>query len=64
MVQSSGNSSCKIDAIKARFARIEEVTNADVVITELGGTIGDIEFSGRRTKNEPRLAVPSCHGRR
>ena len=31
------------DAIKARFARIEEVTNADVVITELGGTIGDIE---------------------
>lgn len=31
------------DAIKARFACIEEVTNADVVITELGGTIGDIE---------------------
>ena len=31
------------DAIKARFASIEEVTNADVVITELGGTIGDIE---------------------
>lgn len=31
------------DAIKACFARIEEVTNADVVITELGGTIGDIE---------------------
>lgn len=31
------------NAIKARFARIEEVTDADVVITELGGTIGDIE---------------------
>ena len=31
------------DAIKARFARIEEVTNADVVITEIGGTVGDIE---------------------
>ena len=29
--------------IKARFARIEEMTGADVVITELGGTIGDIE---------------------
>ena len=31
------------DAIKARFAAIEEVSGADVVITELGGTIGDIE---------------------
>ncbi len=31
------------NAIKARFARIEEVTDANVVITELGGTIGDIE---------------------
>ena len=29
--------------IKARFRRIEEMTSADVVITELGGTIGDIE---------------------
>ncbi len=29
--------------IKARFKRIEEQTQADVVITELGGTIGDIE---------------------
>ena len=29
--------------IKERFARIEEMTSADVVITELGGTIGDIE---------------------
>ena len=27
------------NAIKARFARIEEVTDANVVITELGGTI-------------------------
>ena len=31
------------DAIKARFRAIEEQTGADVVITELGGTIGDIE---------------------
>ena len=31
------------DAIKERFYRIEEETGADVVITELGGTIGDIE---------------------
>lgn len=30
-------------AIKERFKRIEEQTGADVVITELGGTIGDIE---------------------
>ena len=29
--------------IKSRFLRIEEQTGADVVITELGGTIGDIE---------------------
>lgn len=29
--------------IKTRFLRIEEQTDADVVITELGGTIGDIE---------------------
>ena len=29
--------------IKERFRRIEEVSGADVVITELGGTIGDIE---------------------
>ena len=31
------------NAIKERFFRIEEQTGADVVITELGGTIGDIE---------------------
>lgn len=31
------------DAIKARFRAVEEQTEADVVITELGGTIGDIE---------------------
>ena len=31
------------DAIKARFRAVEEQTGADVVITELGGTIGDIE---------------------
>ena len=31
------------NAIKARFLRVEEQTSADVVITELGGTIGDIE---------------------
>ena len=31
------------NAIKARFAAIEEASGADVVITELGGTIGDIE---------------------
>lgn len=30
-------------AIKGRFSRIEETSGADVVITELGGTIGDIE---------------------
>lgn len=29
--------------IKSRFLRIEEQTQADVAITELGGTIGDIE---------------------
>jgi CTP synthase len=29
--------------IKERFRRIEETSGADVVITELGGTIGDIE---------------------
>ena len=29
--------------IKARFAAVEETSGADVVITELGGTIGDIE---------------------
>ena len=31
------------DAIKDRFRRVEDETGADVVITELGGTIGDIE---------------------
>lgn len=31
------------DAIKARFRAVGEQTGADVVITELGGTIGDIE---------------------
>lgn len=31
------------NAIKERFAGIEEQSGADVVITELGGTIGDIE---------------------
>ena len=31
------------NAIKERFCRVEEQTGADVVITELGGTIGDIE---------------------
>ena len=31
------------DAIKERFYRVEEQTAADVVITELGGTTGDIE---------------------
>ena len=31
------------NAIKERFLSIEESTGADVVITELGGTIGDIE---------------------
>lgn len=31
------------DAIKARFRAVEEQTGADVVINELGGTIGDIE---------------------
>ena len=31
------------NAIKDKFRRVEEQTNADVVITELGGTIGDIE---------------------
>ena len=31
------------DAIKDKFRRIEEQTGSDVVITELGGTIGDIE---------------------
>ena len=33
------------NAIKERFRRIEEQSGADVVITELGGTIGDIEGS-------------------
>ena len=31
------------NAIKAKFRGVEEQTGADVVITELGGTIGDIE---------------------
>lgn len=31
------------NAIKERFWRIEQTSGADVVITELGGTIGDIE---------------------
>ena len=31
------------NAIKERFLRIEEQTGSDIVITELGGTIGDIE---------------------
>ena len=31
------------NAIKERFLRFEEQTGADIVITELGGTIGDIE---------------------
>ena len=31
------------DAIKERFRRVEDETGADVVITELGGTVGDIE---------------------
>ena len=31
------------DAIKERFRRVEDETGADVVITELGGTTGDIE---------------------
>ena len=29
--------------IKARFAAVEETSGADVVITEIGGTVGDIE---------------------
>ncbi len=32
------------NAIKDKFRRIEEQTSSDVVITELGGTIGDIEL--------------------
>ena len=32
------------NAIKDKFRRIEEQTGSDVVITELGGTIGDIEL--------------------
>ena len=31
------------NAIKAKFRGVEDQTDADVVITELGGTIGDIE---------------------
>ena len=31
------------NAIKDKFRRIEEQTGSDVVVTELGGTIGDIE---------------------
>ena len=31
------------NAIKAKFRGVEEQTDADVVVTELGGTIGDIE---------------------
>ena len=31
------------NAIKEKFRRVEEQSGADVVITELGGTIGDIE---------------------
>lgn len=31
------------EAIKARLRRIAEQTNADIVISEIGGTIGDIE---------------------
>ena len=31
------------NAIKERFLRVEEQSGADVVITELGGTVGDIE---------------------
>ena len=31
------------DAIKERFRRVEAEAGADVVITELGGTVGDIE---------------------
>ncbi len=31
------------NAIKDKFRRVEEQTGSDVVITELGGTIGDIE---------------------
>lgn len=31
------------DAIKDQFRRIEEESGADIVLTELGGTIGDIE---------------------
>ncbi len=29
-----------------------------------GGQKYDHQYLKRRTKNEPRLAVPSCHGRR
>ncbi|HIZ46901.1 MAG TPA: CTP synthase [Candidatus Olsenella pullistercoris] len=52
------------DAIKERFRRIEEQTGADVVITELGGTIGDIEGQAfveaiRQFRNE-RPAVDCC----
>ncbi len=31
------------DSIKERLRRITEQTNADIIITEIGGTIGDIE---------------------
>ena len=31
------------NAIKDKFRRVEEQTGADVVITEIGGTVGDIE---------------------
>ncbi len=39
----SGNSSCNSAIKRLVLLALKEVTNADVVITELGGTIGDIE---------------------
>ncbi|MCH3943587.1 MAG: CTP synthase [Atopobiaceae bacterium] len=56
------------NAIKERFLRIEEQTGADVVITELGGTIGDIEGQPfveamrqfRKEKGTGNVAIIHC----
>ena len=54
------------DAIKDKIIRAGETTNADIVITEVGGTVGDIESlpfleAIRQMKSEFCFCLFKCH---
>ena len=46
------------EAIKERLRRIADQSGADIVISEIGGTIGDIESQPTRCRPSPR-SIPS-----